>query len=363
MLDKIARIVERYDELERTMAEPEVLADYQKLAGLARERSELQPIVDAYQQHQYLAQERKDAQDILTEANDPEMAAMAEDEIKLLSEQQQTLEEEMRKLLIPKDPRDDNNVYIEIRAGAGGDEAGIFAADLLRLYARYAEIRRWKTDIVGENRTGVGGYKEVILAVRGKGAYSRFKFESGVHRVQRIPITESQGRIHTSTATVAVMPEVDDVEIDIDSKDLDITATFASGPGGQHMQKNATAVRIVHVLCGITVKVQSERSLSQNKRVAIGIIKARLQEQEESKQQASLAADRKAQVGTGVRSEKIRTYNYTQGRVTDHRIGYTSYNLPSVMEGELDPFIEALSIADETARLALAEDGVLQPGK
>ncbi len=359
MLEKIARIVERYNELERTMAEPEVLADYQKLAELAQERSEIQPLVDAYQQHKDVSIELVETQDILTEADDPEMVAMVEDEIKILSERQQNLEEQMKTLLIPKDPRDDNNVFIEIRAGAGGDEAGIFAADLLRMYARYAEIRRWKTDIVGENRTGVGGFKEVIMAVRGKGAFSKFKFESGVHRVQRIPTTESQGRIHTSTATVAVMPEVDDVEINIDDKDLEITSTFASGPGGQHMQKNATAVRIVHVPSGITVKVQSERSLTQNKRLAMGIIQARLQEQEESKQRASLAADRKAQVGTGDRSEKIRTYNYPQGRVTDHRIGFTSYNLPRVLEGDLDPFIEALSIADETAKLAMAEDGVL----
>lgn len=359
MLEKIALIVERYNELERKMAEPEVLADYQKLAELAQERSELRPLVDAYQQHKDVSLELGEAQDILAEADDPEMAAMAEEEIKILSERKQELEEQMRTLLIPKDPRDDNNVFIEIRAGAGGDEAGIFAADLLRMYARYAEIRSWKTDIVGDNRTGIGGYKEVIMAVKGKGAFSKFKFESGVHRVQRIPTTESQGRIHTSTATVAVMPEVDDVEINIDDKDLDITSTFASGPGGQHMQKNATAVRIVHVPSGITVKVQSERSLTQNKRLAMGIIQARLQEQEESKQRASLAADRKAQVGTGDRSEKIRTYNYPQGRVTDHRIGFTSYNLPSVLEGELDPFIEALSIADETAKLAMAEGGVL----
>jgi len=258
----------------------------------------------------------------------------------------------MRSLLIPKDSRDEKNVLIEIRAGAGGDEAGIFAADLLRLYGRYAENRRWKTSMVGENRTGVGGYKEVILSVKGKGAFSRLKFESGVHRVQRVPVTESQGRIHTSTATVAVMPEVDDVEINLDEKDLEITATFASGPGGQHMQKNATAVRIVHTPSGITVKVQSERSLSQNKRVALGIIQARLQEQEEAKQHASLAADRKAQVGTGDRSEKIRTYNYPQGRVTDHRIGLTTYNLPAVLEGDLDQFIDALTIADEAAKMA-----------
>lgn len=356
MLEKIAKIVERYDELEHKMAEPEVLADYQKLAELAQERSELQPIVESYHRHQQISSELAEAQEILDDAEDPEMIAMAQEEIVQLTEAIETADQEMRSLLVPKDKRDDKNVFIEIRAGAGGDEAGIFGADLLRLYIRYAENRRWQTDIVGENRTGVGGYKEVILAVRGKGAFSRFKFESGVHRVQRIPVTESQGRIHTSTATVAVMPEVDDVEIDIDEKELDITSTFASGPGGQHMQKNATAVRIVHIPSGITVKVQSERSLTQNKRVALGIIQARLQEQEEAKQHASLAADRKAQVGTGDRSEKIRTYNYPQGRVTDHRIGFTSYNLPAVMEGDLDPFIDALTIADEAARLAVSAE-------
>jgi peptide chain release factor 1 len=260
MLEKIAKIVERYEELEQKMAEPEVLADYQKLAVLAQERSELAPLVDGYHKHNELSKELEEAQELLNEADDPEMITMVQDEINLLTRGLEELTENMRSLLVPKDPRDDRNVFIEIRAGAGGDEAGIFGADLLRLYVRYAENRGWRTEIVGENRTGVGGYKEVILAVRGKGAYSRLKFESGVHRVQRVPITESQGRIHTSTSTVAVMPEVDDIDIDIDEKDLDITTTFASGPGGQHMQKNATAVRIVHIPSGIKVKVQSERS-------------------------------------------------------------------------------------------------------
>jgi peptide chain release factor 1 len=352
MLEKIAKIVDRYDEIEQVMADPEVLADYQKIAELAQERSELTSIVNAYHEHEAVVLELEDTRELLAAADDPEMVAMAEEEIELLVNRQEELEQQMRSLLIPKDSRDDKNVLIEIRAGAGGDEAGIFAADLLRIYGRYAENRRWKTSVVGENRTGVGGYKEVILSVKGKGAFSRLKFESGVHRVQRVPVTESQGRIHTSTATVAVMPEVDDVEITLDEKDLEITATFASGPGGQHMQKNATAVRIVHTPSGISVKVQSERSLSQNKRVALGIIQARLQEQEEAKQHASLAADRKAQVGTGDRSEKIRTYNYPQGRVTDHRIGLTSYNLPAVLEGDLDQFIDALTIADEAAKMA-----------
>ncbi len=355
MLEKIAKIAERYDELERKMGDPEVLADYQKIRELSQERSEIQPVVESYRQYLDVSQELEETRELLELAEDPEMISMAEEEIALLSKKQDELEGRMRSLLVPKDPRDDKNVLIEIRAGAGGDEAGIFAADLLRMYARYAEGRRWKIDIVGENSTGVGGYKEVILAVKGKGAFSRLKFESGVHRVQRVPVTESQGRIHTSTATVAVMPEVEDVEIDIDDKDLDITSTFASGPGGQHMQKNATAVRVVHKPSGIQIRVQSERSLTQNKRVAMGILQARLLDMEQSKQNASRAADRKAQVGTGDRSEKIRTYNYPQGRVTDHRIGLTLYGLVGVLEGNLDQFIDALSIADEAAKLAAAE--------
>ncbi len=339
------------------MAEPEVLADYQKIAELAQERSEMTPLVESYRRHVAVTAELEETKELLEMAEDPEMITMAEEEVDTLSAEIETLERRMRSLLVPKDPRDDKNVLIEIRAGAGGDEAGIFAADLLRLYARYAENRRWKTEIVDENSTGVGGYKEVILAVKGKKAYSRLKFESGVHRVQRVPATESQGRIHTSTATVAVMPEVDDVEITLDEKDLEITATFAGGPGGQHMQKNATAARVVHKPTGMMVKVQTERSLTQNKRVALGIIQARLQEMEEEKQLSAQSADRKSQVGTGDRSEKIRTYNYPQSRVTDHRIGFTSYNLTVVMDGELDPFIDALTVADEAAKLSAAGEG------
>jgi peptide chain release factor 1 len=358
MIEQISKIVVRYDELERQMAEPENLANYRKMAELAQERSELEPLVLGYHEHKALSKELEETQELLEAADDEEMIAMAQDELELLTTRIEELEQRLRQLLVPKDPRDDKNVVIEIRAGAGGDEAGIFAADLLRLYARYAETRRWKTVILDENKTGVGGYKEVIMSVKGKGAYSRFKFESGVHRVQRVPATESQGRIHTSTATVAVMPELEDVDIVLDERELEITSTFASGPGGQHMQKNATAVRIVHKPTGMQVKVQTERSLTQNKRVGLGIIQARLQEMEEAKQHASVAADRKSQVGTGDRSEKIRTYNYPQGRVTDHRIGFTSYNLAAIMAGNLDPFIDALTIADESAKLAAAGDAV-----
>lgn len=354
MLQKIEKVVARFDEIERQMADPQVLASHTKLTDLAQERAELADLVEAYRQYQRAEEEMVGTRELLEMTEDDDMAALAEEEVDQLTERLAALEQRLRQLLVPRDSRDEKNVYVEIRAGAGGDEAGIFAADLLRLYTRYAESRGWKIQILDESRTGVGGYKEVTMAVKGKGAYSRFKFESGVHRVQRVPQTESQGRIHTSTATVAVMPEVEDVEITLDERDLEITPTFSSGPGGQHMQKNATAARIVHKPSGIMVKIQSERSLTQNKRLGMAIIQARLQETEEEKQHAAVAADRKAQVGSGERSEKIRTYNYPQGRVTDHRVGFTSYNLPAVMDGDLDPFIDALTVADESEKLAAA---------
>jgi peptide chain release factor 1 len=352
MFEKIAKIVRRYEELEKRMADPQVLADHVKLAELAQERSDLEPLVESYREHGDVKEELSETRELLEMSEDPEMVAMAEEEIARLEQRIDTLEEHMRRLLIPKDPRDDKNVFIEIRAGAGGDEAAIFAGDLLRAYTRYAESQNWRTEIVGANEIGMGGYKEVTMAVKGKGAYSRFKYESGVHRVQRVPVTESQGRIHTSTATVAVLPEMEEVEVDLDPDELEITSTFSSGPGGQHMQKNATAIRAVHKPTGITVNVQSERSQSQNKRVALSILQARLQEMEEEKQHAERAANRRAQVGTGDRSEKIRTYNFPQSRVTDHRINYSSHNLPAVMDGELDPFIQRLTIAEQTEKLA-----------
>lgn len=352
MFDKITRIVQRFDDLERRMADPEVLADHVKITELAQERSDLQPLVESYRKHQQLKRELVETRELLDLSEDPEMANMAEEEIDQLQEQIDALEVRMQRLLVPKDPRDEKNVFIEIRAGAGGDEAAIFAGDLLRMYTRYADAQNWRTEVVNSNEIGVGGYKEVVLAVRGRGAFSRFKYESGVHRVQRVPVTESQGRIHTSTATVAVLPEIEEVEVDLDPDDLEITSTFASGPGGQHMQKNATAIRIVHKPTGMTVNVQSERSQTQNKRVAMAILQGRLQEIEEEKQHAERAANRRSQVGTGDRSEKIRTYNYPQSRVTDHRINYSTHNLPTVMDGDLDQFVERLTIADQTEKLA-----------
>lgn len=356
IFDKLDSVVARFAEIETQMSDPAVLADHVRLTELAQERMDLMPVVETYQAYRKVEEGLAQARELVEAEEDAELAALAGDEIDELTTQREELEARLRSLLVPKDPRDDKNVFIEIRAGTGGDEAGIFAGDLLRMYMRYAEQRRWKTEIVDENGTGVGGYKEVILAIKGKGAYSRLKYESGVHRVQRVPQTESQGRIHTSAATVAVMPELDPVDITLDEKDLQITAEFSSGPGGQHMQKNATAARVIHKPSGLMVKIQSERSLSQNKQVAMAIIQARLEEMEQEKQSASTAAERKAQVGSGDRSEKIRTYNYPQSRVTDHRVGFTSYNLPVVMDGDLDPFIDALTVADETEKLAAATE-------
>lgn len=352
MLDQIARVVKRYNELERQMSDPFIIADYEKLTKLAQERAEIEPIVSQYREYTSLQTQLTDAQELAALEEDDEMAALVDEEISRLQTRLEDLEHDMLRLLIPRDPRDERNVFIEIRAGAGGDEAAIFAGDLLRMYIRYAETQGWKTELVDENRIGIGGFKEVILAVRGQAAYSRLKFESGVHRVQRVPVTEASGRIHTSTATVAVMPEIDDVDITLDERDLEITSTFSSGPGGQHMQKNATAVRIVHKPTGIMLKIQTERSQTQNKRLGMAILQSRLQEMEEEKQNAAVAAERRSQVGSGERSEKIRTYNYPQNRVTDHRVGYSSYNLTAVVDGDLDQFIDRLTVADETSKLA-----------
>ena len=356
MLDKIEKVVHRFEEIEYQMADPIITADYERLTKLAQERSDMEPLVNAYNRHKTLRQELADAREMIELEDDREMIELAQMEVKELESDIGELEDQMRRLLVPKDPRDDRNVFLEIRAGAGGDEAGIFAADLFRMYTRYAESLGFKLTLMDENSTGVGGYKEVVASIKGQGAYSKFKYESGVHRVQRVPQTESQGRIHTSTATVAVMPEIDQVEITLDENDLEIKAEFSSGPGGQHMQKNATAARIIHKPTGLMVKIQTERSLTQNKMQGMAIIQARLQEMEMEKQNAEVSAERKSQVGSGDRSEKIRTYNYPQSRVTDHRIGLTTYNLQSVIDGHLEGFIEALAIAEETEKLAAVDN-------
>ena len=351
MLARLAKVEERYEELTRLMADPEVAQDYERVAEYAKERADLEDVVSAYRVYKDTADELEGTRSLLTDDADPELRELAEGEVVQLQARLDEIELQLHRLLLPKDPRDAKDVIIEIRAGAGGDEAGLFGADLYRMYTRYAERQRWKTELLSAHATGVGGYKEVIFGIQGRGAYSRFKFESGVHRVQRVPITESSGRIHTSTATVAVLPEVDDVEVHVDPKDLEIEVYGSSGPGGQHMQKNATAVRITYKPTGMVVACESERSQTQNKLRAMAILRARLYEQERQKQEAQVAAARRSQVGTGERSEKIRTYNFPQNRVTDHRIGLTVHRLPDVLDGNLDPFIEDLAAQEQAQAL------------
>jgi len=351
MLDKIRSLEERYQELNKQMAEaPE---DYARVAELAKERSDLEPIILKGREYESKTNQLKEAIE-LHESADDEFKGLAQLEIETLQPEIEDIESEIKRLMLPNDPRDQRNVIMEIRAGAGGDEAGLFAADLFRMYSRYAEIRHWKLEMVSENETGIGGFKEVIFMIKGKMAYSRLKFESGVHRVQRIPTTETSGRIHTSTVTVAVLAEVDDIDIEIPDSDINIDVYKSAGAGGQNVQKNSTAIRITHLPTGMVVSCQDERSQLQNKLRAMSILKARLYEIEEQKRLDARDTTRRSQIGSGMRSEKIRTYNYPQSRVTDHRINLSSHNLPAVMEGALDPFIDELILMDETERLSSA---------
>lgn len=355
MLDKLASIETRYDELERLMADPEVSADYEKVVEYSKERSSIQEMVETYRRFKDYQQQLDDARELFHDEGDAELREMARAEIDELEERLQVMEEQLKVMLLPRDARDEKNVIMEIRAGAGGDEAALFAADLFRMYTRYAEGRRWKVNVSAMNETGGGGYKRIVFEIKGDGAFSRLKYESGVHRVQRVPLTESQGRIHTSTITVAVLAELDDVDINLDMNEVRVDVYRSQGAGGQSVNTTDSAVRMTHIPTGIVVEMQDERSQLQNRIRAKQVLVNRLYEMEMERQRAKRDAERRGQVGTGERSEKIRTYNYPQNRVTDHRINYSSYNLPAIMDGAIDEFIDELATTEQAQMLAATE--------
>ncbi len=359
VLDKVAAIERRYEELNDLLADPAVASDPARLAELAREQADIEEIVSLYRDFRAGEAELADARTLAEDGSDPELAELARAEVERLEAAQEARAERLRLLLLPKDPNDDKDVIVEIRAGTGGDEAGLFAADLFRMYSRWAELHGYKVEMLSHHETGIGGFKEVIFQVRGRGAYSRLKYESGVHRVQRVPATEAQGRIHTSTATVAVLPEADDVEVEIAPSDVRVDVFRATGPGGQSVNTTDSAVRVTHLPTGIVVSCQDEKSQLQNRQRAMAILRARLYQMEQERLQAERSQARRSQVGTGERSEKIRTYNFPQNRVTDHRIGKTVYRLTEVLNGDLDEFIEELAATEQAERLhAIGEDAL-----
>jgi peptide chain release factor 1 len=352
MFDKLRQLEERYAELSRRLSDPQVIGQTAEYARTAKAAAELSEVVQRFGEYKEVLQRVSEAKHILSEDDDREMREMAQAEVDALTARQARLEEELRALLLPRDPNDDRNVFLEIRAGAGGDEAALFAADLARMYSKYAERQKWKVEVMDSNITGVGGYKEVILFIQGKGAWSRLKFERGVHRVQRVPATESSGRTHTSTVTVAVLPEAEDVDVKVEEKDLRVDVYRSSGPGGQGVNTTDSAVRLTHLPTGLVVTCQDERSQIKNRAKALRVLKARLLERAQEEQAAAIAADRRSQVGTGERSERIRTYNFPQGRVSDHRINVTLHRLPAVLEGDLDELIDGLRDREQSQKLA-----------
>jgi peptide chain release factor 1 len=355
MFDKLRQIEERSHKIARLLADPQVIGQALEYRRLAKEHADLAEVVARFAEYRNVMTRLEEARRILSEDSDPELRHLAQSELEELGARQTALEDELRRLLVPRDPQADKNVFVEIRAGAGGEEAGLFVADLARMYTKYAERQRWKVEFVSGSPTGVGGFKEIILFVQGTGAWSRLKFERGVHRVQRVPVTESSGRIHTSTATVAIMPEAEDVEVKVEDKDITVDVYRSSGPGGQGVNTTDSAVRITHIPTGLVVTCQDERSQLKNRAKAMRVLKARLLERAQEEQAAAIAADRRSQVGTGERSERIRTYNFPQARVTDHRIGLTLHRLPAVLEGELDELIDTLMAADQAERLERVE--------
>jgi peptide chain release factor 1 len=351
LFDRLRQIEERSHEIAQRLADPAIFSQPAEYARLRKEHADSQEIVERFGEYRDVLRRVSEAQHLLADGGDRELHELAQAEIDELSVRQAALEADLKRLLLPRDPNDDKNVFVEIRAGAGGDEAALFAADLARMYTKYAERQRWRVEIMDSSATGVGGLKDVILFVQGRGAWSRLKFERGVHRVQRVPVTESAGRIHTSTVTVAVLPEAEDVEVRVDERDIRVDVYRSSGPGGQGVNTTDSAVRITHIPTGLVVTCQDERSQIKNRAKAMRVLKARLLERAQDEQQAAIAADRRSQVGTGERSERIRTYNFAQNRVTDHRIGVTLHRLPEVLEGDLDELIEALATAEQTERL------------
>jgi peptide chain release factor 1 len=347
-LDTLGDIERRFDDLERQLADPDVASDPQRIQELGRERAEIEDVVSAYRELRDTEQAISEAQIL---AADPEMAELAEDELTSLRAREQDLHKRIRTLLVPKDPNDEKDVIVEIRAGTGGDEAALFAADLFRMYTRYAERNRWKTEVLSATETDGGGFREVIFGVHGKGAYSHLRYESGVHRVQRVPATERQGRIHTSTASVAVLPEAEDVDIQIAENDLRIDVYRSSGNGGQSVNTTDSAVRITHLPTGIVVTCQDEKSQLKNKTKAMTVLRSRLLDMEQQRQAQERGDARRSQIGSGERSEKVRTYNFPQDRITDHRINLSLSNIPGVLDGQIDPFVTELRTADEAERL------------
>lgn len=352
MLNKLASVEERFEEICEKLYDPAVIADLEQYSALLKEHKNLEPVITKYREYKAADDTLKESRAMLDEGGlDKDFREMVQEEYELAKESTATLYEELKILLLPKDPNDDRNVIVEIRGGAGGEESALFAGVLYRMYSMYAESRRWKTEVLSSNPTELGGFKEVSFMISGEGAYSRFKFESGVHRVQRVPETETQGRIHTSTATVAVLPEAQDVDVQINPSDLQIDTFRASGAGGQHVNKTESAIRIIHIPTGTIVECQDERSQHKNKDKAMKILRSKILEAEREKQMSSIADERKSQVGTGDRSERIRTYNYPQGRISDHRIGLTVYKLEQFLNGDLDEVIDALITYDTAQKL------------